>query len=96
MTTPAFAFDPGEITLDELEVLSEHGVNLMDLTPDEAGEVPESALSAKLLRGLVFVVQRRQNDTFTWADAGRFSINEMTDLLADAGGLVDDPTEPSD
>ena len=91
-----FAFDPGDITLEELEILESHGVDFgLFQTVAETGEMPSGVGYAKLMRGLAYVVNCRQDVAYTWAQTGKLSLSDITELLEGVGELVSaDPIVP--
>ena len=89
-----FQFDPGDITLDELEILEANGVDFGLFEQVAAtGEMPTGAAYATTMRALAFIVNRRSNPTYAWTDTGRLSLNDMSDLLATVGDMAN-PTVP--
>ena len=89
-----FQFDPGDITLDELEILEANGVNFgLFQQIGETGEMPTGAGYATTMRALAFIVNRRTDTTYTWADTGAMSLNQIVDLL-DSVGEWENPTVP--
>lgn len=89
-----FEFDPGDITLEELEILESNGVNFsLFQQVGETGEMPAGAGNAKMMRALVFIVNRRRDPSYSWEDTGRMTLNDMAEVLTVVGDMAN-PTVP--
>lgn len=87
-----FAFDPGDITLEELEILEKNGVDF-GLFQDVAstGAMPTGAAYASMMRALAFIVNRRSDENYGWEQTGKLSLNDITELLGVVGELENPP-----
>jgi hypothetical protein len=78
-------FDFESLTIEEVETIEQISGSPIDALMDD------SALKGKALKAVVFVVNRRDNDKYTIADAGKVSFKEAM-LLLQAG----DDSDPKD
>ena len=58
----------------------------------ESGEMPTGVGYTVLMRALAFIVYRRRDETYTWEQTAKMSLNQISDLLEEVGDL--DPTVP--
>lgn len=64
-----------DLTIDDIaEVEGLAGQPLADLSNP-------AAMKGKLMKAVVFVLRRRDNPEFTFADAGRLTLTEMNEVL---------------
>lgn len=68
-------FDFETLTIEEVETIEQISGAPIDAL------MSEDALKGKSLKAVVFVVQRRDNDKYTLADAGKVSFKEAMELL---------------
>ena len=95
-TMAGFAFDPGDITLEELEILELNGVDFgLFQGVAESGEMPVGMGYTTLMRALAFIVNRRQDENYMWEQTAKMSLNQISDLLEEVGDLAD-PSVPSE
>jgi hypothetical protein len=78
-------FDFETLTIEEVETIEQISGAPIDALMNE------DSLKGKSLKAVVFVVQRRDNEKYTLADAGKVSFKEAMELLQP--GDVKDPKE---
>lgn len=72
-------YDIDDMTMDEIEELEE----LIDVPLDSIGK--PNTKKAKLMKAIVYIIEKRTNPAFTLEDAGKLKLSEINIAGGDEG-----------